>query len=568
MERRLRAALGSTITVQDRGHFFELTGQADSWAQAVEAGRIAAKYRKGKNIVSRVTVPGLAVPPMEKPSLRDSALEGAAPDVLVVGGGITGCAIARELTRHKLRVLLVEKEQDLALHASSRNDGMVHPGIDLKKGTAKYRFNKEGNPMFDQLCADLGVPFWRCGQTVCFTKRGRMPLLMLARLYWRFLGIPGVRVLGKKALRRREPTVSGKVRCAVLFPNAGIVCPYSLTIALGENAVENGAQVSLQTAALGMEVENGRIVRVQTNRGTVYPRLVVNAAGVFADEVAAMAGDQFYSIHPRRGTNSILDKKYSQELCRTVMAAVDTKSNKAQHTKGGGIVRTVEGNTLVGPDAVETFERENFATQRESIQATFAKQQQAAPALSPRQIITYFTGVRASTYTEDFVVQMGVKTKNLVHAAGIQSPGLTAAPAIGVEVARLAVEQLSKEKPVEPNPGFSPLRKPIVKAAELPNPEREALIRQDPDYGVILCRCEEVSLGEMKAALHRPIPCHTVDGVKRRVRAGMGRCQGGFCGPLVAVLIARELGMPLEAVQKNGEGSPVVLGPVKGGGGL
>jgi glycerol-3-phosphate dehydrogenase len=328
--------------------------------------------------------------------------------------------------------------------------------------------------------------------------------------------------------------------------------------------VENGVRVSLDTAALGMEVSGGRIIRVDTNRGTLYPRVVINAAGVFADQVAAMAKDEFYSIHPRRGANAILDKKLSDLLVQSIASKLGRDFRTAR-TKGGGVIRTVHENILIGPDAVETPERENFATYAESMNTIFAKFIKTVPALNQSQIIAYFTGVRAATYEEDFVIEKGRRTVNLVHAAGIQSPGLTAAPAIAEDVAKFAIEIMEASGAVvEKNKAFNPVRKPVPHPAEMNDEERAALIERNPDYGVILCRCEEVSRGEILESLRRPVPCDTLDGVKRRVRAGGGRCQGGFCGPLVLKLIAGETGLAPEAVTKNGPGSAVLVRPTKG----
>jgi glycerol-3-phosphate dehydrogenase len=458
----------------------------------------------------------------------------------------------------------VEKEHDLAMHASSRNDGMVHPGLDLRKGSRKHYYNRRGNQMYAAVTEELGVEFERTGQYLCFSNPLIKPFLYLSLLYWKWLGVGGAKVIGKRELRRREPHLKADLRSALFFPSAGVVCPYGLTIAYAENAAQNGARLSLDTAVLGMKTGAGRIIEVRTNRGTVYPRIVVNAAGVFADEIAAMAGDQFYSIHPRRGTNSILDKKFTPALLRTIASRLGTASRQA-HTKGGGMIRTAHGNILVGPDAVETWERENFATSRESVNATFAKFKNTSPGLNQGQIITYFTGIRAPTYEEDFVVCKGRRTVNLIHAAGIQSPGLTAAPAIAVDVARFAGELLSVEGvAVERNGEFNPRREPIPRIAAMEDARRDALIKENPDYGVIFCRCEEVSKGEILDSLRRPVPCDTLDGVKRRVRPGMGRCQGGFCGPLILRLIAEEKGVPLQEVTKSGEESRVLWGSAKG----
>jgi glycerol-3-phosphate dehydrogenase len=560
------------VTAREADGCLLLEGELENWADIVRAGAMGVSkpglFRKPRyrGLVNNIRLLGAEIPPMRLPALHDTGLEGERPDVLVIGAGISGCAAARELARYKLNILLVDKEHDVAKHASSRNDGMVHPGIDLRKGSRKHHYNRLGNIMYDHITRELGVDFERTGQYLCFSTSWFKPVLYLSLLYWKWLGVPGVRVIGKKELHRKEPGLREDLAAALFFPSAGIVCPYGLTIAYGENAVQNGVRLSLDTAVLGMSLQEGRITQVKTNRGTVYPRVVVNAAGVFADDIAAMAGDRFYSIHPRRGTNAILDKKVTPALVRTIASKIGTSSLNA-HSKGGGIIRTVHGNLLVGPDAIETFEKENFATAAPSIEAVFAKFKATTSGLSPGQIITYFAGVRAPTYEEDFVVCKGFRTVNLVHAAGIQSPGLTAAPAIALDVARFVKELLeSSGRPVEINRYFNPLRRPIPHTALMEREERRALIKENPDYGIILCRCEEVSRGEILDSLRRPIPCDTLDGVKRRVRPGMGRCQGGFCGPVILKLIAGEKGIPLEAVTKDGPGSGVLWGPAKKGG--
>ncbi|GHU82307.1 FAD/NAD(P)-binding oxidoreductase [Spirochaetia bacterium] len=563
VNKKLGRSFKGRVTAVEEDGCLVLEGALDDWADIVRAGNLALNKKRYRGLVNNIRFTGAEIPPVRVPVLQDSSLEGLRPDVLVVGGGITGCAIARELTRYKLDILLLEKEHDLAMHASGRNDGMVHPGVDLRKGSRKYHYNTLGNRMYERISEELGVPFERTGQYLCFSNSLMKPLLYLTLLYWKWMKIPGARVIGKKELHRLEPGLKDDLALALSFPSAGIVCPYNLTIAYGENAVQNGARISLDTAVLGMENADGRITAVRTNRGTVYPAVVVNAAGVFADDIAAMAGDRFYSIHPRRGTNSILDKKYTHAMVRTI-ASKRGESVKTSHSKGGGMIRTVHGNLLIGPDAVETWEKENFATQASSVEATFKKFTGTSPLLGQGQIITYFTGVRAATYEEDFVVCKGRRTGNLVHAAGIQSPGLTAAPAIALDAARFTRELLEAEgRFVEPNKSFNPIRKPIPHTAAMDQAERQALIRANPDYGIILCRCEEVSKGEILDSLRRPVPCDTIDGVKRRVRPGMGRCQGGFCGPLVLQLIAEETGRPPEGIAKSGPGSEILWGATK-----
>ena len=323
--------------------------------------------------------------------------------------------------------------------------------------------------------------------------------------------------------------------------------------------MHNGARVSLNTAVTGMQLKNDKIVSVKTNRGTVYPKLVINCAGVFSDEVARMAGDRFFSIHPRRGTNSILDKKTGKRF-NAIASVVGASTPGKTHTKGGGILHTVHDNLLVGPDAVETYERENTATNPESIERVFAKQKITMPELSERDIITYFTGVRAPTYEEDFIIEWGRKTKNIYHVAGIQSPGLTTAPAVAEDVAQEAAAWLEAEE----NEAFDPIRHAPPHLAAMSDAERAELIAQNPDYGIIVCRCEEVSRGEILDALNSPICVPTVDGIKKRLRPGMGRCQGGFCSPLVTKIIAEYLGVPLTEVRKSSASSPIVFGSRKG----
>jgi glycerol-3-phosphate dehydrogenase len=570
-----------------------LEGALDSWADVVEAGFLAVKGlrfsredKPGRGIkrvyeaiipkiqgfVNRVRFPGTEIPPVTAGEVHDTAIEGERPDVLVIGGGITGCAIARELARYNIKILIVEKEHDVATHASGRNDGMVHPGIDLFKGTRKYHYTLPGNRMYDRITRELGVPFERTGQYLCFSGAFVKLILYLSLLYWKWLGIPGVRVIGKKELRGREPSLKDDITSALFFPTSGVVCPHKLTIAYIENAVQNGARLALDTAVTGMKTGGGRILSVTTTRGTVYPKVTINAAGVFADTIAAMAGDQFYSIHPRRGINSILDKKIT--LLNTIASRInlslkrDAASGgvkKTSHSKGGGVIRTIHGNILVGPDAEEVYDREDYSTNRESVDKVFAKFRETVPALSQAHIITSFAGIRAPTYEEDFVVCKGRRAANMVHAAGIQSPGLTAAPAIALDVVRFTVELLAAggEIPVI-RQDFDPICKPVPHIAALKDEERDALIRARADYGVILCRCEEVSRGEILDALRRPVPCDTQDGVRRRVRPGGGRCQGAFCGPFVLELIAKEKGIPLERVMKGHSDSNILYGPTKG----
>lgn len=563
LQKKLADKYEDRIKLEEKDDCFLLYGQANSWDEAVEAGLLCAEKGGRKHIVNDVTVKGQTKPKMILPSLNDDKLSGRRPDVLIIGAGVTGCAIARELTKEKLDILLIDKEYDVALHASSRNDGMVHPGIDIKRGLLKKEMNDRGNALYEKICGELEVPFERVGQYLCFKNIWLLPILALSIPFWNHHVAGKAYLLSGRKLRQVEPDISDEAKCALYFDGAGIVCPYGLTIAMAENAVDNGAEVCLDTAVTSMTVKAGRIESVQTNRGTLYPRVIINAAGVFAEEIADMAQDRFFSIHPRKGTNAILDKKARRHI-NTIYTLMGTQS-KSNHTKGGGIVGTVDGNVLVGPDAIETMDKENFATTRESIESSFSKYRHAGKWLTTGDIITYFTGIRAATYEEDFIIEKGRKTSNIIHAAGIQSPGLTAAPAIGLEVEKLATELLSKEINVLKNQEFNPNRKEIIRVRELEYEKRAKLIEEDSNYGIIVCRCEEISKGEIIDAMRRSIPCDTIDGIKRRVRPGMGRCQGGFCGPQILKIIADEKNISLECVRKGGAGSEILLGKKRGG---
>lgn len=559
---KLAVRFGNRVHAELSDGSIVLSGRLPRWADTVEACQTAAQKYGKVHVVNNIVCDEVRKIPMRLPSIQDTALEGRRPDVLIIGGGISGASIARELSKWNIDILLVEKEPDFALQASGRNDGEVHPGVDLSKGSKKHYYIRKGNEMYGQICKELDVPFKRIGQYVGFNDARLKPLVALYCLYRRVHdGISDTELISGEELKRREPNLSDSFRFAISNPSSGCVCPYGLTIAYAENAVQNGVQMALNTAVLSMETGNGEIKSVLTNRGRIYPKLTINAAGVFAEDIAEMAGDRFYSIHPRRGTNSITDKKTGAKLHS--IATIKELTASKTHSKGGGVMHTVHDNLLVGPDAVETFEKENTETHPESIKVVFDKQKKALPSLSERDIITYFTGVRAPTFEEDFIIERGRKTKNLIHCAGIQSPGLTTAPAVALDIEKLAVGLLLEKQSVSKNPNFSPIRHGVPVLKDLPDEERARLIHENPDYGVIVCRCEEISKGEILDALRSPICVPTVDGIKKRIRPGMGRCQGGFCSPLVTQIIAEFLDIPLHEVKKSSAESVITFGRTK-----
>lgn len=566
LQKKVRAIYGSSVCVSERDGNVVLSGTLKKWDDIVAACTMCVDKKRRYHVINDLRLEGVTPPKMRVPKIKDSALDGRRPDVLIIGGGISGASIARELMKWKLDVLLVDKEADVAMHASGRNDGEVHPGIDLGRGTLKQHYVIKGNRMYDRICEELDVPFKRCGQYVGMMHWGELiPAALYALQRKCICGVSDTQIMSAKILQKREPYISSNIKFAIYNSSAGSVCPYGLTIAYAENAVANGAEIALNTAVLSMNVADGCIKSVLTNRGRIYPKIVINAAGTFAEDVAAMAGDRFYSIHPRRGTNAILDTKVGGLIWG--IASWKTLKKSAGHTKGGGVVHTVHNNLLVGPDAVETYEKENFATEASSIENNFNKQKKTVDELSEKDIITYFTGVRAPTFEEDFVIEQGRRTKNLIHCAGIQSPGLTTAPAVAKDVARMAAKMVSAYRPVRRNTAYNPRRKGVPRLKKMRPEQRRNMIKKRPDYGVIVCRCEEVSRGEIIDALMSPLPVYTVDGIKKRVRPGMGRCQGGFCMPLVTQIISEVTGQPIEKVKKSGGDSYLLFGRTKAGDG-
>lgn len=556
LERTLRGKGYEGVSCTEWHKSIRLEGELDDWKAIVKAGKIAAKAGY-KGVINDITLKGFTPPPIRTPKQRDNALEGRRPDVLIIGGGVIGCAIARELSKNALDILLLDKESDVAMHASSRNDGMIHPGIASHANTLRGKMNVKGNAMYTQLCEELGVPFQRYGNLILYADHifGTVAEPYLGERA-RKLGIVGGKI-SRKRLREIEPNITDRALGAFEYPSSGVLSPYKLTVALAENAVENGAQVSLDTIVTGMEMEGDAIGSVFTNRGAIHPRLVINAAGVFSDQIAEMANDRFFSIHPRKGELVILDKKKGPLVTRS-MGLIDL-SQATSDTKGGGVMRTIDQNVLVGPDAYEQPMREDFSTHRENIDAILKKHLPLIKGFAPSDVITYFAGIRAATYEEEFIIERSEYVQNLIHAAGIQSPGLASAPAIAEEISRITVDALQEQMEIKPNTGFNPRRRVIPHMSDLTTEEKQEIIRKNPDYGVIICRCEGISKGEIVDTIHSPIPATTIDALKRRVRPGMGRCQGGFCSPLVTQIICEETGLSPEEVTKSGEDSNLIL---------
>ncbi len=556
LQNKLNKRFNKKVKVSFINDTLFLTGEVDSYGEFLDAGFLIAKKGSKIHVVNNIIVKGLVKDPIRTPLLKDNTLDNKHVDVLVIGGGVIGSAILRELSKYNLKTLLIDKEADLANQASGRNDGEVHPGVDLPKGTLKQSLVVKGNRMFDEVCKDLDVPFKRPGQIACFTQElFRLPVMIMILLRKYHCGVDDTKFVGKKFIKEKEPNYNPKFKYGIYNPMAGIVSPYELTIAYAENAVENGAEVSLNTICESFELKYGSIISVKTNRGIIYPKYVINAAGVFSDDIAEMANDKFFSIHPRRGTDIIMDKKASI-MSSSIASIKEIKKvpKEQKHTKGGGTMPTVHGNILLGPDAQEIPNKEDYATYMSGLNTVFNKQSNTSMALRRGDTIAYFSGVRAATYEEDFIIEKGRKCKNIYHVAGIQSPGLTCAPAIGVMVAA----DIAKIFNASINKSFNPKRKcAIPHLNEMDDNTRDKYIKKNPNYGEMVCRCEEISKGEIIDALNSPIKVATIDGIKRRLRPGMGRCQGSFCMPIVAKIIAEHENIELKDVLKRSEISKI-----------
>ncbi|WP_053240016.1 NAD(P)/FAD-dependent oxidoreductase [Pleomorphomonas koreensis] len=473
----------------------------------------------------------------------------ATADVVVIGGGVVGCAIARELTRFELSVLLIERAPDVATGTSKANSGILHAGFDADPGTWKAKLNVRGARLYADLAEGLGIPRKATGSLVVAKDAGQMDTVADLRQRGRDNGVPGLEIWNRDRLLAHEPNVSPEVAGALWAPSGAIVCPFLATVGFAENAIRNGARIVTECAVTGIDVVGGAITAVCTTRGRVATRFVVNAAGLHSGAVARLAGDDSFTIRPRRGEYILFDRSVGQ-LVNTVLFPTPDKVSK-----GILVAPTVHGNVFIGPDAVDIDDPDDRETTAGGLAGIVAGARRIVPALPLGTAITEFAGLRAAA-GKDFVIGPSPVTRGLVHAAGIQSPGLTSAPAIGEAMVEVLAEAGLK---LRPRAGFVPVNPAKPRFHDLDRPAQAALVAADPLYGRVICRCETITEAEIVAAILSPCGARTVDGVKRRVRAGAGRCQGGFCGPRVTAILARELGIPVTAVRKDSADSWLFL---------
>lgn len=473
-------------------------------------------------------------------------------DVVIIGAGVSGAASARTLSRYNLDICVVEKEEDVCCGTSKANSAIVHAGYDAKPGSLMAKLNVQGNKMMPQIAEELDVPFERCGSLV--VCREEEDIEMLKKLYEQGVvnGVEGMKILDKEEVHAMEPNLADDVKAALLAPGAGIICPFLLNIAYAENAVENGVEFRFNTEVQNIEkIEGG--YRLLTENGPIEAKVVVNAAGVYADRFHNMVSDKKIHITQRRGEYILLDKTAGDLVSHTIFQL------PGKYGKGVLVSRTVHGNIIVGPTAIDQEDKDSTATTRKGLDQVIAKSAMSIKNIPVRRAITSFAGLRAHEDGGEFIIKELEDAKGFVDCAGIESPGLASSPAVGEYVKEIVTEIL---RPSEKT-NYKNTRKGILDPKALSLKERNALIQENPAYGNIICRCEKMTEGEILDAIHRPLGAKSLDGVKRRTRAGMGRCQSGFCSPRVMEILARELGTDMSQITKCGGHSGLIVGKNK-----
>ena len=473
-------------------------------------------------------------------------------DVIIIGAGVTGCAVARELSRYDCSVLVIEKDEDVCCGTSKANSGIVHAGYDAKPGTLKAKMNIRGNELMPGLCQELDIPFKQIGSLVVCTDEANRE--GIDDLYARGITneVPGMKILSAGEVKAIEPNISDDVVCALFAPTAGVICPFRLNIALAECAAQNGVEFKFDTKVTGIR-SSGGVWEVDIGDAVYIARAVINAAGCHADDIHNLVSDKKLHITPRRGDYMLLDRSLDG-FVKHVIFPQPTKMGK-----GILVTPTVHGNTIVGPTAVDIESKDEAPVTAEGLVKVQEGAVKNVKGLQLKQVITGFSGLRAHEDGGEFILEEADGCPGFFDCVGIESLGLTACPAIGEYMASLVSEKLSlKQKNT-----WNGICKDVVKPFELPSEEREKLIKEYPEYGRIICRCETITEGEIIDAIRRPLGAKSLDGVKRRTRAGMGRCQGGFCSPRVMDILSRELGVSLDFITKSGGNSKIVTGRTK-----
>jgi glycerol-3-phosphate dehydrogenase len=474
-------------------------------------------------------------------------------DIAIIGCGVIGSFIARELSRYNPKIAVLEAGSDVAVGASSANSGIVHAGFDAAAGTNKAKFNVLGSRMMESTAKELGVKYHKNGSFVLsFSQKEDAEI---ASLLQRGVnnGVDGLRLISAEEVKALEPNISPAVRGALYAPTGGIVCPYGLAIAAMGNAMDNGAALFLNFRVSGITKDRGGFTLVSDKGGKIHSRLVINCAGIYADKVAGLIGDKSFKIGARKGEYILLDRESAGFVSRTLFTVPNEKG------KGVLVTPTADGNTLLGPTSVESGDREDNSATAEGLAYIREAATRLCENIPFHQTITAFTGVRAYCDRHDFILEQSGVDKRFINVAGIESPGLSASPAIGKYVAEMAADMLNAKL----NLGFDPCRQAEHFFKDLSVAEKNELIKKDKAYGRIVCRCEEVTAGEILHAVRANPRPYTVDAVKRRTRAGMGRCQGGFCQPYIVDILREAYGLAYTEITKSGGNSKIFTGKTK-----
>lgn len=474
-------------------------------------------------------------------------------DVAIIGAGVIGGMTARTLSKYNLKICIFEKENDVAMGATKANSAIVHAGFDAKEGGLKARLNVQGSKMMAAICKELGVKYKNNGSLVIgFDEEDRHTINELLKR-GKKNGVEGLRIIEKQELKQLEPNLSDDVLCALYAPTGAIICPYDLTIAAIGNAMDNGVELKCNFEVRNInETSTGYIIESQ--KDSIEARFVINCAGIYSDKIAGLVGDDSFEIHARRGEYILLDKECGDMVTHTVFRT-PTKMGK-----GILVSPTVDGNLLLGPTSVDITDKENKATTQEGIDEIIKKANENLVAAPLSKTITSFCGLRAVGNTGDFIINS--PKKRFINAAGIESPGLSASPAIAEYITKLLSEQ---GLILIENQNYNPIRLSGHAFFEASIDEKNKIIKDNPSYGRIVCRCEGITEGEIIDAIHRNPGARDLDGIKRRTRAQMGRCQGGFCGPYITEILSRELGIAFDKVTKFGGKSKINAAKTKGG---
>ena len=475
-------------------------------------------------------------------------------DIIIIGAGVSGCAVARELSRYDLNICVLDKESDVCEGTSKANSGIVHAGHDAKPDTLKAKLNVQGNLMMEEMAKKLDFPFKRNGSLVVCQNEEELSKLEELKERGKENGVEGLRILTREEALELEPALADSVYAALYAPTGGIVCPFLMNIAYAENAAINGLKFQFGTRVQDIQrcyqVSGFEVI---TNQGTLYSKYVINAAGVYADEIHNMVSEKKLHITPRRGEYCLLDKNAGTLVSHTIFQV------PGEMGKGVLVTPTIHGNLMIGPTADDVPDKEDNATTRAGLDKVLNDSAKSVKGIPTRQVITSFAGLRAHEDGHEFLIGEVEDAKGFIDCAGIESPGLTSAPAIGEMVAQILKDKMNLEEKED----FIATRKGVLDPNTLSKEERMELIKEKPEYGNIICRCEMVTEGEIMDAINRPLGAKSLDGVKRRTRAGMGRCQAGFCSPRTMEILARERHVSMFEITKSGGDSKIVTGTNK-----